>query len=270
MKSLKVKPPVVLKLGGSVVTFKDRLETPRLDVIRRLALEIAEAKPESLILVHGGGGFGHPHALTHRLMEGFKGGLSQLVGFSETRLAMARLNSLMVEALNRVGIPALGFQTSALVTAREGRISSLNLKPLSGALRLGGVPVIYGDAVIDEVQGFTIVSGDMLSSVLARRFRSPLLALGVDVDGIYTDDPKLNPEAKLIRRIKVGRGLKGVLIGVEGSRSLDVTGGMKHKLLEVKRYVASGGKALIFNALKAGNVARVLKGLEVEGTLLEN
>ena len=107
LKSRRFKPPITLKLGGSVVTFKDEVESPRLEVIRRIAKEIAEAKPESLILVHGGGSFGHPHAKTYRLNEGFKGGLSQLMGFSKTRMAMLRLNSLLVEALNQVGIPAL-------------------------------------------------------------------------------------------------------------------------------------------------------------------
>jgi len=263
----KIRPPIVLKLGGSVLTFKDKIEAPRMDAIERIAGEIAEAKPESLLLVHGGGSFGHPHAERFRLTGGFKAGLTQLLGLSETRRAMVKLNSLLVEALNRKGVPAFSLQTSALTLTRKGRIASFNLKVVEGFLKLG-VPVLYGDAVADLEKGFTILSGDRLSAYLARRFGSPLLAFGVDVDGVYTADPKTNPKAKLFREIHVGKGFKKILGLIEGSKAIDVTGGMRSKVLEVKGYVASGGKALIFNASKPGNVARVLRGLKVEGTLI--
>ena len=264
-----LKPPVILKLGGSVVTFKDRVETPNLQAIRRLSLEIAEAKPRSLLLVHGGGSFGHPHAQAYGLTGGFKGGSLQLSGVSRTREAMLRLNSLIVENLNLAGVPALGLQTSALAATRSGRISSLDLKPILGVLRLGGVPVLFGDVVMDFEDGFSILSGDRLSTELALRLGSRLLILGVDVDGVFTGDPKTDSEAKLVERLRVrGKAFKTFLAGVKSSKTVDVTGGMRHKILEVARFASKGGKVLVVNALKPGVVAEALRGRKVRGTIL--
>ena len=62
----------VLKLGGSVITVKDKAMTADHDRIRRLSEEIKAAWPLPLVLVHGGGSFGHPVAKKYRLTEGYK------------------------------------------------------------------------------------------------------------------------------------------------------------------------------------------------------
>ena len=263
------KPPIVLKLGGSVITFKDREQEANIEAIRRLAGEIAEAKPESLLIVHGGGSFGHPKAKKHGIFKGYGGERKQLLGFSETRTAMLKLNSIVVEKLVEAGLPAIGLQTSALTMNRAGKISRLNLQPILGVLRLGGIPVLYGDATLDRDWGFSICSGDDLVATLALKLRSPLTIVGVDVDGIYTSDPKTNPKAKLIEKINIGsREFGGLLGSLKGSEAVDVTGGMRRKILEIKRYVARGGKTLIINALKPGNVRLALSGKRVRGTLI--
>jgi len=270
LKLGSLEPPPLLKLGGSVVTFKDKVETPNLQAIRRLSREIADAKPPSLLVVHGGGSFGHPYAQAYRLAEGYTGGRMQLAGFTRTREAMLQLNSIIVKALNLAGVPAVGLQTSALAVTRAGRISSLNLKPVLGVLRLGGVPVLYGDAVLDLKQGFAILSGDRLSTALALKLGSRRLIMGVDVDGVYTSDPKVNPNSRMVRELNVhGRRFRAILSGIRGSRAVDVTGGMKQKILEVKDFVSKGGTVLIVNALKPGNVGKALQGLEAKGTLVK-
>ncbi|MHC1563845.1 MAG: isopentenyl phosphate kinase, partial [Candidatus Hecatellaceae archaeon] len=210
------------------------------------------------------------HAQAYRLTEGYTGGKKQLAGFTKTREAMLRLNSIIVNALNLAGVQAVGLQTSALAVTRAGRISSLNLKPILGVLRLGGVPVLYGDAVLDLKWGFAILSGDRLSAALALRLGSRRIIMGADVDGVYTSDPKVNPDSKLIRELNVhGEKFRAVLSGIRGSRAMDVTGGMKQKILEVKPFVSRGGTVLIVNALKPGNVGKALQGLKVRGTLVK-
>ena len=66
--------PIVLKLGGSVITDKNGELAARTEVINRLAEEIALARKESLIIIHGGGSFGHPTANKHAIKEGLKAG----------------------------------------------------------------------------------------------------------------------------------------------------------------------------------------------------
>ena len=79
VRMMSVKP-TVLKLGGSVITDKEKPLTPNLEAIERLATEISRAKVSSLILVHGGGSFGHPVAERHSIAGGFVDS-SQILGF---------------------------------------------------------------------------------------------------------------------------------------------------------------------------------------------
>src|SRR3989449_8150256 len=59
---------LLVKLGGSVVTEKSHLRTPRPAAIRRLAGELASLR-EPLLIVHGAGSYGHILARRHRLNE---------------------------------------------------------------------------------------------------------------------------------------------------------------------------------------------------------
>ena len=64
----------------------------------------------------------------------------------------------------------------------------------------GFVPVLYGDAVLDQNEYFkyAILSGDQIITYLAKKLKANRVILSSDVDGIYTDNPKTNPDAKLI------------------------------------------------------------------------
>jgi isopentenyl phosphate kinase len=54
---------VFLKLGGSLITDKNQAHTARLDVLERMAFEIAAARAQDqdlkIVLGHGSGSFGH-------------------------------------------------------------------------------------------------------------------------------------------------------------------------------------------------------------------
>ncbi len=73
-----MKAAVVVKLGGSAITDKSRICTPRLDLIHRAADEIA-AYPRPLILLHGGGSFAHPFVTKDLLLSHFEGALTALL-----------------------------------------------------------------------------------------------------------------------------------------------------------------------------------------------
>jgi len=111
--------PIILKVGGSAITRKDKALTPRIGVIKRLAKEIARAKVAPLIVLHGGGSFGHPAAEKYRLTSGLDDP-SQLIGFVETHEAMVSLNRLVVNALIENGVPALGMPPSSFMLMKLG------------------------------------------------------------------------------------------------------------------------------------------------------
>jgi isopentenyl phosphate kinase len=266
VKRMSVKP-TVLKLGGSVITDKEKPLTPNLEAIERLADEIAQAKVSSLILVHGGGSFGHPIAKKYNLTEGY-GDPSQVIGFSETHRVMTKLNILVMEALINHDVNAVVVQPSSCVVTKAGRIQSMELKPIEKMLKMGLVPVLYGDAVLDSEKGFAILSGDQLVSSLAISFGASCIIMGGDVDGIYTADPKSCQSAKLIQRVTLEE-LKNQKHDIEGSKATDVTGGMLGKMRELIPAIEHNIQTLIVNATKPLRVYKALRGEEVLGTIIE-
>jgi isopentenyl phosphate kinase len=267
------KTITIVKLGGSVVTRKADVAKPKanLHAIKRLADEIRRAEAFPLVIIHGAGSFGHQLAFRHRLQEGFKEP-SQLLGLTETHNSVMKLNSLIVKELVLHGIAAFSMPPSSLALTKEGRIALLTLEPIRRALNLGATPVLFGDVVFDEVSGFSILSGDQLMVKLAIELLASRIVVGVDVDGLYTADPRLDPEAQLIRKATLG-DLRSFISKARGPASihgspLDVTGRMLGKLQEIVEALEMGIEVKLINALKPGRLYRVLRGEEVLGTTL--
>jgi isopentenyl phosphate kinase len=133
--------PVVLKIGGSVITDKNGDLAARTEVINRLAEETARANVSSLILVHGGGSFGHPTAQKHGIKEGLKQE-AQKVGFAETHHVMTVLNGLVMDALVWHNIPAVSIAPSCCVITENGRIKSFDDTVLGLLLKMSFTPVL--------------------------------------------------------------------------------------------------------------------------------
>ncbi|MCS7120503.1 MAG: isopentenyl phosphate kinase [Nitrososphaerota archaeon] len=258
---------IVLKLGGSVLTFKEKPMSPNFESIRRLSNELARALSmgsKKIILIHGGGSFGHPIACHYKIAEGFIEN-DQLFGFAETHAAMLSLNRLILQGLLDSGVPALGMAPSSFIMTKKGRIHLFNYRPLLKALEMRLTPVLYGDAVLDVHQGFSILSGDQIAAHIAVKFGAEKMIMGVDVDGLYDSDPKLNSAAQLIIHATVKDLKRMCKTSVRGS-SLDVTGGMMGKIRELIEPANRGVQILIVNASKQGNIEKALKGEEVIGT----
>ncbi len=255
----------VLKLGGSVVTNKLLPMTPNTEAIRRLADEVLAAGPRPLVIVHGGGSFGHPPAKEYDIASGYSSP-RQLPGFSKTHQSMVRLNALVIDFLLDAGIPAASVAPSSFIVTEDGRITDLDSTVVRRYIDSGFVPVLYGDAVLDSERKFTILSGDQLAVRLAVGLEARKLLFGVDVDGVYTANPKLAPEARLIEELSLANARGMVKIGE--SLGTDVTGGMLGKVTEAAAAVKTGMEVHIVNALKPGVVRGALMGDSVVGTRL--
>jgi len=261
---IQTTKPVILKLGGSVITIKQKPFSANEEAIARLAGEVKGANVSPLILIHGGGSFGHPLAEKYRLTGGLTD-FSQLVGFAETHEAMVSLNRLIVKALVDCGVPAFGMPPSSFMLMRQNRIQISGLEAITKAVQIGLTPVLYGDVAFDLDKGFDILSGDKIAAWLALNLGATRIVMAVDVDGIYTGDPKVEPSAQLIRHLTLD-DLKSLNANIGRPKVSDVTGGMLGKLLELAGPIEQGVEALIVNALKPNNVCKALKGEECIGT----
>ena len=259
---------VFLKLGGSLITVKDQPHTPRLEVLGRLAQEIAEARAQNqglqILLGHGSGSFGHVPANAYNTRKGVKSA-EEWDGFIEVWRQAAELNHLVLQALEVVDLPAIAFPPSAMVTAREGKADTWNLVPLHAALKKGLLPVIYGDVIFDAVLGGTILSTEHLFSYLAYRIKPTQLLFAGLQPGVWADFPD---NTKLLSEI-TPMSFPQIEAGLKGSAATDVTGGMADKVRQIVALVDDmpGLRAMIFSGENPGNLRRSLLGEEL-GTVI--
>jgi len=259
---------VFLKLGGSLITIKDQPHTPRLDVVERLVQEIAEARAINrnlqILLGHGSGSFGHVAASKYKTRIGVNS-VNEWKGFVEVWRQAAELNHLVLQALEKVNLPAIAFPPSATVFAREGKVVTWNLDTLLAALEQGLLPVIFGDVIFDKVLGGTILSTEDLFTYLARRIRpSQLLFAGLQ-PGVWADFPD---NTSLLHEITPAN-FPQIEAGLKGSTTTDVTGGMADKVRQLIALVEElpGVRAMIFSGDTPGNLRRSLLGEEL-GTVI--
>ena len=257
--------PVILKLGGSTVTNKSKPYSFLHDEVTRIAREILKADLKELVIVHGGGSFGHPIAHKYKLASGYLR-QSQLEGLIKTRQAMSLLNKYITDLLVKEGLRTVSLQPSAFIVTRNFRITAFESTVIVRMLRLGLIPVLYGDVVLDSTRGFAILSGDQIVSKIAEILGSERIILACDVDGVYAADPKIYPKAKLVR--KLCWPVFKEKIQINQTAGSDVTGLMKGKLDEMDHILKQNIPIVIVNGLKKGRIYKALKGLTTIGTYL--
>jgi isopentenyl phosphate kinase len=256
------KPLIVIKLGGSALTDKSEIYTPRLRSIRAAAKQIAAiSKTHQVVLVHGAGSFGHIPVEKYRLAHGFKNS-TQLAGLAVTKSKLLEWEMILDKALLKEKIPLVPFLASDFIVTRKGRIFSADLRPIQTWLRLGCVPTIGGDIVPDFTQGFSVLSGDQLAAYLALKFRAKRLVFATDVDGIFDSDPKLNSQAKLLDKIISSSVLRLVSKGTSKTTP-DVTGGMTGKIGEGLIAARAGIPVYFVNLTKDDRLRKAALGRPV-------
>lgn len=136
----------------------------------------------------------------------------------------------------------------------------------SELLKLGVIPIVNEN---DTVATFEIEFGDndTLSAIVASLIGADLLILLSDIDGLYTDDPNQNPNAKFI---DVVESLDDSIMsmGKESTGSKVGTGGMNTKLTAAKIATSSGADMIIANASDVRILHRIMDGRDY-GTLFK-
>ncbi len=256
-------PIKIVKLGGSVITDKTAdAPTLRGEDLARLAREVVSASGETIVL-HGAGSFGHPGARKYRLREGLSGPES-VRGAAEVRADVARLNTLVMDALKDAGAHPWPLPPSAVATMRAGEFKRMDWELFDAALGRGLTPVSHGDVVLDDTLGVSILSADDIAQALARHLHPALVVFAVNVDGLYDRDPAAQG-AQLIHTLKASDKVTFVEGAAQGA---DVTGAMAAKLKAAQAIAFGGARVRIVNGWVPGRVADALAGKDVVGTLV--
>ena len=262
----------ILKLGGSLITDKLREYTPRIDVIRRLAMEIKEGYIDDykLIIGHGGGSFPHVSAAKYKTSLGFIDEDSKR-GMSIVHYDALRLNMILLKEFLDAGLNVYTIHPSSISLSKRGKIVSIYIKPIIQLLQNDIIPLVYGDVGIDIIQGCSILSTEEIIRVLSiklRKYYQPFIVMCGIVDGVYDKDPVKYPEANFIHEVN-RLNIRRILRYLGGSYGIDVTGGMRTKIKILYELAKYGVNSMILNCLKPGNLKSFLEGVEVKGTIVK-
>lgn len=202
-------------------------------------------KELAFVIVHGAGSFGHHSAKDYGLRGQSEDPPPPIItdsidnrflmrGVSETRLSVQTLNRLVVESLleqnvNAVGIsPCFGIPGLEAHAHRQPAVRKMFDRVVRETLYAGLIPVLHGDACLFG-QGGGILSGDSIMEILGTSAWVHHSVFITDVDGVFTEDPRVNPDAKLLKELFVDTSSGRITTQVaasSSSHSHDVTGGL--------------------------------------------
>ena len=135
-------------------------------------------------------------------------------------------------------------------------------------LSMGVIPIVNENDPIstDQIQEDVFGDNDTLSANVAELVKADLLILLSDIDGLYTDDPHKNPDAKFISYVEnIDGELEAMAKGAETSLG---TGGMTTKIAAAKIANEAGVDMVIANGDDVHNINKIVNGEEI-GTLFK-
>jgi isopentenyl phosphate kinase len=245
-------PITVVKLGGSAITDKKVPFSYRGRAVRELGKAMASSRMP-IVVVHGGGSFGHTVARKYGLSS--RRSSPSPEGVSETRDAMLKLDGKVCASLSAAGIRPYPFAPFTLLD-REGEGGPSFLERLI----LGGMtPLTFGDVVHDG-KGFRILSGDTICVELAEMLGAVRCVMTLDVDGL------LDEKGAVIKAM--GEGEAGTIPKGTGEGG-DATGGIVLKVSEALRMASTGTEVRLVSGLRPEEFSKALKGVPFHGTTVK-
>ncbi|MDP2917619.1 MAG: glutamate 5-kinase [Dehalococcoidia bacterium] len=250
---------MVLKFGTSLLTGGTKQLNP--DVMSRLVAQVAQLQgqgKEILIVSSGAIAAGRHKLGISKRIKGipYK---QVLASVGQSRL-MYTYEQLFDEHNITV---AQALLTRADLCDRAGYLNARNT--LLALLELGVICIINENDVvaIEEIEGARFGDNDNLSAMVANLVDADLLAILTDIGGLYTADPRQNPDARLIPEVStVDEALFRL---ASGSKSGLGTGGMVTKLEAARVATACGVTVVIANGNEPDVVRRLAAG-EAVGT----
>ena len=131
---------------------------------------------------------------------------------------------------------------------------------LNRLLELGALPIINENDTV-ATEEIVIGDNDTLAAIVAKSVNARLLVLLSDIDGLYTADPRKEPDAALIPTVAVLDDSIRALAGVSGSEQ--GTGGMITKLQAAEICMGCGCDMVIANGSNPENLYSILDGQPV-------
>lgn len=262
------KPIILVKIGGSLITDKNKPFTVKERALDIIASEIKKASQMSktLIIGHGAGSFGHVPAKKYQTHLGLLNEQSR-EGIVEVAAVARALNTIVMDKIREKGSLAVAVSPLSMMTAKNFELGSMYTESLEQLLKLDMIPVLHGDQVLDTEKGCTIFSTEKVLGYLALHLKDKgyeverIIHCG-QTNGVYDVDGNTIP---LINTANFDQYKSAV----GDSGGVDVTGGMMHKVEETLSLAKQGIPGLIIDGIENGSLSEAISGKEVLGTKVE-
>ncbi len=238
---------IILKIGGSAFSDKRTGKSFVKIVARNVAKELS--RREKVLIVQGAGYVGHSIASKYKIYK-LDGNQHE---WALLRYNVGQVTNAISKAMIDNGHAPMTLSASSFFKIESGRTIVKNLDILRDYLNMGFMPLMHSDAPINSKNGLSILSGDDMAVLLANRLNASTLIFGTDVDGIY------DKSRKTIGSISKKDLKKISILDKDTCGAIDVTGGMKGKLMQIYK-AKKGIKVYIINLRKRGELRKVVSG----------
>ena len=245
---------ILIKLGGSIITNKEKPLSARRKTIDNILNQINRIR-EPKILVHGGGSYGHYWSVKYDMHT--KPAKYDMRGVSIVKNSMIDLNKIILDSAVKNRINAYCLPPTDFMNGNKpikNKILTINEIAKSGL-----TPITYGDALWFGKKKSYILSGDVIMSMIGKILKPRLSIFVLDVDGVYSN----TKSKKLIRDFKKEKP-------IISKNKIDVTGGMTRKITEATNMSKSGLKVFFVNGNKPKRILDAVSGKKFEGTIFRS
>ncbi|WP_299491112.1 isopentenyl phosphate kinase [uncultured Shewanella sp.] len=232
--------PLIIKLGGSIITDRQKPYTLEKETCRHLIKKIKKLKQQStrpIVLILGGGSFGHPSVHQYNLANA--GSYSNLQQFSRLTLSLYQLVQEFMEVGYEESVDFSPFQSNSLFVSRNGQIERVFDDPITNCFKLNHIPLLTGGVAFDLEKGQMIFGSDRVPELIATMYPSGQSIFVSDIDGVY--DASKN---QIYKRI-TPTDYEAICHSIFESQKLDVTNGMQGKVDSAMRLVHLGVESVI-------------------------
>lgn len=255
-EKIKTAQKIVIKIGSSSLTHKETLDINyrKLEQLVRILSDLKNSKKEIVLVSSGAQALGRK-ALNLENMPKKLGQKQALAAIGQARLMMVyeRLFSEYNQTIAQVLI------TKDVMTNEKSRLNAKNT--FNELLKLNVIPIVNENDTVatDEIE---FSDNDHLSSFVLSLIEADLLIILSDIDGLYTDDPSQNKDAKFISFVEKIDD-KILAVAKESSSSKVGTGGMSAKIDAAQLTCRSGAAMLLMNSKDLTKIYEALEGKEI-------
>lgn len=261
---LKDKKRIVVKIGTSNVTHEEtgEINLLKLDKLAMVLSDIRKRGKDVLLVSSGAIGAG-------RTALGIKEKPTELpIKQACAAVGQARLMNIYQKMFSEYNQ-----MIAQLMVTKHTLTNDISRQNAQNTLRelfdMGVIPIlnendpVSTDQILNEVFG----DNDTLSAIVAELVDADLLILLSDIDGLYTDNPKVNKDAKFIECVEAD-SLEETSDFAKGASTTWGTGGMVTKIEAAKIATKAGIDMIICNGQDVVDVSRILDGKNI-GTVFK-